>query len=87
MTAKVGDRLIVESEKVGTKPRVGEILEVSESSLGVRYSVRWEDGHESTFRPAAGSTRVESAVKTAPKAAVGTAPKTAVGPAPKGKPA
>jgi hypothetical protein len=63
MTAKAGDRIIVESEKVGTPPREGVILEVSESTLGVRYTVRWADDHESTFRPAAGSSRIVSAPK------------------------
>jgi hypothetical protein len=57
MTAKVGDRIIVESEKVGQKPREGEILEVIDSPLGTRYRVRWDDEHESTFRPSAGSAR------------------------------
>ncbi len=57
MTAKVGDRIIIESEKVGKAPREGEILEVIESALGTRYRVRWIDGHESTFRPSAGSAR------------------------------
>ena len=63
MIARAGDRIIVESEKVGTPARRGEILEVAESTLGVRYSVRWADGHESTFRPAAGSSRIERAPK------------------------
>jgi hypothetical protein len=63
MVAKAGDRIIVESEKVGKPPREGEILAVTESALGVRYDVRWEDGHESTFRPSAGSSRVVSAGK------------------------
>ena len=63
MTAKAGDRIIVESEKVGTPARQGEILDVTESTVGVRYTVRWSDGHESTFRPAAGSSRIVSAPK------------------------
>lgn len=58
MAAKAGDRIIVESEKVGRPPREGEILEVINSTVGVGYSVRWTDGHESTFRPSAGSSRV-----------------------------
>ena len=57
MHAKVGDRLIVESEKVGQPAREGEILEIIEASYGTRYRVRWEDGHESTIRPAVGSAR------------------------------
>jgi hypothetical protein len=58
MTAKRGDRIVVESERVGQKPREGEILEVVDSPLGPRYEVRWEDGHVSSFRPAAGSARI-----------------------------
>ena len=58
MAAKAGDRIIVESEKVGKPPRDGEILEVIASPLGARYRVRWADGHESTFRPSAGSSTI-----------------------------
>jgi hypothetical protein len=58
MTAKAGDRIIVESEKVGVPPREGEVLEVIETGYGTRYRVRWDDGHESTFRPVAGSARL-----------------------------
>jgi hypothetical protein len=61
MSAKAGDRIVVESEKVGTSPREGEILEVIASAAGTRYRVRWDDGHESTFRPAGGSARIVSA--------------------------
>jgi hypothetical protein len=66
MAAKVGDRIIVESEKVGKPAREGEIREVTESPLGVRFSVRWADGHESTFRPSAGSSRIVSARRGKP---------------------
>ncbi len=55
MTAKPGDRIIVESERVGKAPREGEILEVIASAAGTRYRVRWDDGHETTFWPHAGS--------------------------------
>ena len=55
MTGKVGDRIIVESEKVGQPARAGDILEVIDSTFGTGYRVRWDDGHESTFRPKAGS--------------------------------
>jgi hypothetical protein len=58
MKTEVGDEIVLESEKVGVPPRIGEILEVLEESYGVRYRVRWEDGHESTIHPAAGSLRV-----------------------------
>jgi len=59
MVGKAGDRIIIESEKVGQAARVGEILEVVESPHGVDYRVRWEDGHESSIRPHAGSARIE----------------------------
>jgi uncharacterized protein DUF1918 len=57
MAAKVGDRIIVESQKVGRPARQGEILEVIEASYGTSYRVHWDAGHESTIRPAAGVTR------------------------------
>lgn len=60
MVAKVGDRLVVESERVGQPAREGTILEVIEATYGTRYRVRWDDGHESTIRPSAGSARTES---------------------------
>lgn len=63
MSGKVGDRIVVESERVGQATREGEILEIIEASYGTRYRVRWDDGHESTVRPAAGSARIVSASK------------------------
>ena len=44
MEGKVGDRILVESESVGTPIREGEVLEVIEGSVGVRYRVRWAAG-------------------------------------------
>ena len=63
MIARAGDRIVVESERVGQADREGEILEVIEASYGVRYRVRWDDGHESTIRPSAGSARIVSQPK------------------------
>jgi hypothetical protein len=59
--ANVGDRIIVESEKVGTAERRGEILEVIEHQTSTEYRVRWEDGRETAIRPHAGSVRIEPA--------------------------
>jgi hypothetical protein len=59
MVGTVGDRIVVESEKVGQAARAGEILEIMESPFGTDYRVRWDDGHESSFRPHAGSARIE----------------------------
>lgn len=58
MHAKIGDRIIVETERVGMADREGEILEVIEAPSGTHFRVRWEDGRESTFWPAAGSARI-----------------------------
>jgi hypothetical protein len=58
MNANVGDRIVVESESVGTPTREGEILEVMEGELGVRFRVRWQDGHETVFTPSGGSARI-----------------------------
>ena len=61
MTARVGDRISVESERVGVAAREGRILEVIEASYGTRYRVLWDDGHESTFHPSAGSATIHPA--------------------------
>ncbi len=67
MQGNVGDRIVVESETVGTPTREGEILEVMQGEVGFRYRVRWEDGHESVFTPSAGSVQiVPKAAKKAP---------------------
>jgi hypothetical protein len=63
MAGKTRDRIVVESEKVGKPAREGDILEIIEASYGTRYRVIWDDGHESTFRPAAGSAKVIPAPK------------------------
>lgn len=56
--AKPGDRIVIESERVGQPAREGEILEIAQSAAGPSYEVRWDDGHRSSFRPAAGSARI-----------------------------
>jgi hypothetical protein len=62
---KVGDRVIVESERIGRPAREGEILEVLGAGEGVHYRARWEDGHESTFFPSAGSVTIIHKAKEA----------------------
>jgi hypothetical protein len=61
--AKPGDRIIVESEQVGSPVREGEVLEILQSEVSVRYRVRWTDGHESIFTPGSGSARIVSPAK------------------------
>jgi hypothetical protein len=62
---KVGDRVVLESERTGQAAREGEILEVLGAGLGVHYRVRWEDGHESTFFPSGGSITIIRKAKKA----------------------
>lgn len=58
MSSNVGDRIVVESETVGTPTREGEIVEVIRGEVGVRYRVRWQDGRETLFTPSGGAARV-----------------------------
>lgn len=51
---KVGDRIEVESEKVGSVTRCGEVLALE----GRMLRVRWDDGRESMYIPSAGAVRV-----------------------------
>ena len=55
---KRGDRIQIESETVGTPTREGEILEVMQGEVSVRYRIRWQDGHESVFTPSGGTARI-----------------------------
>ena len=60
---KVGDRVSMESERVGQSAREGVILEVLGAGESAHYRVRWDDGHESTFYPTAGSVRIIAKAK------------------------
>jgi Domain of unknown function (DUF1918) len=53
---KINDRILVESEKVGTLPRAGVVT----ATHGSLVRVKWDDGTESSFVPAAGSLRIVS---------------------------
>jgi len=55
VSATKGDRIVVDSQKAGEAARQGTILEIIEHDYGTSYRVRWDDGHESTFRPTAGT--------------------------------
>ena len=75
MSGKPGERIEVESEAVGQPTREGEILEVIQGEVGIRYRVRWSDGHESVFSPSGGSARIVAGVGVArakPRAATPT---------------
>jgi len=65
----VGDRVVVESERTGRSAREGVILEVLGAGEGIHhYRIKWDDGHESTFFPSAGS------ISIIPKATKAAAP-------------
>jgi Domain of unknown function (DUF1918) len=59
---KVGDRVKAESESTERPARMGVIEEVLGDGSSPRYRIRWDDGHESIYTPAAGALhRVEPA--------------------------
>lgn len=74
---KIKDRIVVESEKVGTPPRSGVVTAIH----GSLVRVEWDDGTESEFVPASGSLTIapeKAAKKTVTrKAAKKTIPRTA----------
>ena len=54
MDFEIGDRVAAEAESTERTPRMGTI----EERLGdgsPRYRIRWDDGHESIYTPAAGA--------------------------------
>jgi len=58
MSAKVGDRVVVEAERTTQAPRHGVIEEILQEEPP-RFRVQWDDGHESILTPAAGALHVE----------------------------
>jgi Domain of unknown function (DUF1918) len=64
MKLEVGNRVKVESESTEQAPRTGVIEEVLGEAPSPRYRIRWDDGHESIYTPAAGAvSRAESTEK------------------------
>jgi translation initiation factor IF-1 len=62
MTARAGDLIVVESERVAQAARKGVIEEVLQEQPA-RFRVRWEDGHTSIFTPSAGAAKIEAPKK------------------------
>jgi Domain of unknown function (DUF1918) len=58
---KVGDHVLIESEKVGSATRSGVVTAVD----GALLTVRWDSGAVSVFVPSAGSLRVTGSEPTA----------------------
>jgi hypothetical protein len=51
-----GTRVLLESESVDRPPRTGTVEEVLREDPP-RYRIRWDDGHETIYTPAAGALR------------------------------
>jgi hypothetical protein len=51
---KVGDQIEIESERVGQRPRGGVVTGVKDRL----FTIRWEDGRESSLMPKSGSLRL-----------------------------
>jgi hypothetical protein len=60
MRPQVGDRIVVESERVAQPSRTGVIEEIVREEPP-RVRVRWDDGHSSVFAPSEGSATITSA--------------------------
>ena len=58
MDGKVGDRIVIGTDKVGQPAREGEILEVIDHESGTEFLVRWDAGHQSSIRPHGGNARI-----------------------------
>jgi hypothetical protein len=55
MELRVGSRIKVEAESTEQAPRTGVIEEVLSEAPSPRCRIRWDDGHESIYAPAAGA--------------------------------
>jgi hypothetical protein len=62
MDVQVGDRITIESNRVGGGQRCGTIEEIVASPFGNHYRVRWDDGRVTTFFPSSDVT-VEHATR------------------------
>jgi hypothetical protein len=63
VTLKTGDRVVVETESTERRPRTGVVEEVVREDPP-RYRIRWDDGRESIYTPAAGALRRAESTKT-----------------------
>ena len=64
MALQVGDRVEEQAQSTDTSTRTGLIEEVVRSDPTPRYRIRWDDGHESVYTPAAGCLHKLRGAKT-----------------------
>jgi Domain of unknown function (DUF1918) len=55
MDFDIGDRVAAESESTERAPRKGTVVERIVERSSIRYRIRWDDGRESIYTPAAGA--------------------------------
>jgi hypothetical protein len=67
MDAKLGDRIVVESEQAAQSGRAGVIEEVLANDPP-RFRVLWDDGRTTIFAPSAGVATIKRSKKTRVKA-------------------
>ena len=58
MDARAGDRIVMDSDKVGVPARQGEILLVTPHDPHPEFRVRWDNGHVTEIRPHGASYRI-----------------------------
>ena len=66
--AELGDYIVISGHRLGEPERIVEILEVVGELPHESYRVRWDDGHESLFRPASDATIRRATRRSPPKA-------------------
>jgi hypothetical protein len=57
MQFEVGDDVVAESESTERRPRRGVVEEVLRREPHPRYRIRWDDGRQTVYTPAAGALR------------------------------
>ena len=65
MQAQPGDFIVIDSSKVGSLPREGEVLEVIQGMASVRYLVQWADGRQTLIAPTSGTAHIVRASERA----------------------
>jgi hypothetical protein len=57
MAFSPGDRVLAETESTERAPRRGVVEERLRDEPHPRYRIRWDDGHETVYTPAAGALK------------------------------
>jgi hypothetical protein len=65
MALQVGDEVEEQAGSTERATRTGKIEEVVHGDPSPRYRIRWDDGHESVYTPAAGCLHKLAAAKKA----------------------